>query len=372
VIAVDLDGDSDDDGEITNADDRQEETLPTILNINGQSLSESLYIRRLPAGMITSAKLNKTGNGKFWLYSDAITGNNAMGTEDTEALLDVQRLYAEDQLVLAYGMEAGTAYLSLEVILLNGELWVDNIAISVVRADMIFRNGNEVLAWLSDSEVTHGGIDTSDDKIYDVGPDGWNNRSEETFYRDAKPTSNPTRKRFQFSGSYMADRIRAKLFDNLRAKRVDLPTKFNLFSSADNYNTANCLEVAHKQWQRAIREVRAELMDPVQVKLFEQAYYDGKAVKNLVTPLDRSESVEVAGVLMVAAQAKAEGLTGYTANLYDWNVEFYDTYSLTTWTTESGPNGERVSIPVITVFYRMRVVAPNSYLSSSFFREVPY
>lgn len=128
--------------------------------------------------------------------------------------------------------------------------------------DIVFRSGSTALGILSGQPVTHGGIYIGDGLIHDAV--GFGNRLVRVsdFY---DPSLNEAANRdvyrvVRFRGP-LRELIFQRLLRNIRARDFSMPTDpvpFNLFSSADDYRTANCLEYAHAQFLYAIQRLATD------------------------------------------------------------------------------------------------------------------
>jgi hypothetical protein len=121
--------------------------------------------------------------------------------------------------------------------------------------DIVFRLGSRALADQISNPVTHGGIYLGDGLIHDMV--GFGNRTVRAtlFYREADDPS--VVRVIRFVGPHR-NLIVQRLLSNIRSRDFRLPTDprpWNLFSSADDYRTATCLEYSHAQFLYAIRQV---------------------------------------------------------------------------------------------------------------------
>jgi len=85
----------------------------------------------------------------------------------------------------------------------------------------------------------------------------------------------------------MARRVWAKVYDNMSGQTYSLPSDakpWNLFTTALDYNTANCNEFVRGQFRKAVADVYAELTLQEQRDAFVAAYYDGSTVRPLIEP----------------------------------------------------------------------------------------
>jgi hypothetical protein len=128
--------------------------------------------------------------------------------------------------------------------------------------DLVFRMGSTALGFLSGQPVTHGGIYIGNGLIHDVV--GFGNRHVRVgdFYNPAlgEAADRNVYRVVRFRGP-LRNLIVARLLANIRSRNFDMPTDpipFNLFSTADDYRTATCLEYAHAQFLHAIRELASD------------------------------------------------------------------------------------------------------------------
>lgn len=119
--------------------------------------------------------------------------------------------------------------------------------------DILFRLGSRLLAMLIGEPVTHGGIYLGNGLIHDMV--GFGNRSVRLveYYSEADEPS--VVRVVRFIGPLHGTLV-ARLISNINARAVTRPTgskPWNLFSSANDYETATCLEYSHEQFLQAIR-----------------------------------------------------------------------------------------------------------------------
>jgi hypothetical protein len=370
LVDTAVSGDCNDDGVVNGQDDAVKATMPVILNLDDQSDGKGLFIHGVPKGTLVSAELLKSGSGQAIIIGTVISASavhplhgHAMLTTDGEVSLDVNALYSGGQWVHAFGEKNGFLTVTLVEHFAGGGQKTDVLKVRVVRADMIFRNGAWATAILTNSDTTHGGIDTGDDKIYNLTIKGWEDVTSAAFYAAAAKWSK-LKVRMAFAGTYMADRIRAMLFDNLRSGADDYPTgtpKWNIFSSADNFNTANCLEMAEYQWERAIRDVRAQLTDPNQIQVFENAYYlFGATVRPVVSPSIIEVGMGTEFAAEYTARHHVQSEPGYVAGTWDWHAEV----SGVVWRTTMLGDPFQVDV--------LHIITTNSYYGSVMFKKIPY
>lgn len=128
--------------------------------------------------------------------------------------------------------------------------------------DIVFRMGSTALGFLTGEPVTHGGIYIGNGLIHDVV--GFGNRHVRVgdFFDPAlgEAADRNVYRTVRFRGP-LRDLIVGRLLSNIQRRDFDMPTDpvpFNLFSSADDYRTATCLEYAHAQFLHAIRRLAAD------------------------------------------------------------------------------------------------------------------
>jgi hypothetical protein len=158
--------------------------------------------------------------------------------------------------------------------------------------DVVFRLGSSSLARIIENPVTHGGIYVGDGMIHDMV--GFGNRTARLsdFYAEAEDPSVVRVLRFIGPQRVL---IVERLLQNIRARNFNLPTDpvpFNLFSRADDYQTATCLEYSHAQFLYAIQELSTDPLVTSEEKAELAATYftaDGRAVRDLIAPQELSE-----------------------------------------------------------------------------------
>ncbi len=177
------------------------------------------------------------------------------------------------------------------------------------------------------------------------------------------------------------------------------PTKiskpWNVFSTSDNYETANCNEFIRAQFQKAINDVYFGLTDPQEKTLFENAYYVNDAVKelapglhiippdfNAISPLPANAitMVEVAVNLLEGSAVSDHYFEGTLVNHWFVNDKRYKFLN-------SCPTcGEYPPLPWhLLILAKMSettdkvwqeahhtTVTPGSFLGSEFFEEAAY
>ncbi|MGD8624883.1 MAG: DUF4157 domain-containing protein [Anaerolineae bacterium] len=165
--------------------------------------------------------------------------------------------------------------------------------------DIVFRLGSRQLASRIGDPVTHGGIYLGNGIIHDMV--GFGNRDVRVsdFYAEAEDPS--VVKVIRFTGP-LADIIVPRVIENIRARDLDLPTDpvpWNLFSSANDYRTATCLEYSHAQFLYAIREISQETpwAPSVQEEL-RRTYF--RAGAQQPSPLIQPRTLTIGGAMGVA------------------------------------------------------------------------
>ncbi|WP_019960112.1 eCIS core domain-containing protein [Woodsholea maritima] len=146
-------------------------------------------------------------------------------------------------------------------------------AMGLEPGDIVFRLGSANLARMIGDPVTHGGIYIGDGKIHDMVGFGNRDVRVENFFSEAEDAS--VYRVLRFTGP-RSDLIIPHVVSNIRARNFRLPTDsvpWNLFSSADDYRTATCLEYAHAQFLYAIWEItqmpyNAEIAGEIQSAYF--------------------------------------------------------------------------------------------------------
>jgi len=238
----------------------------------------------------------------------------------------------------------------------------DPMPIRVVNADEIFRDGNTVEASLAGYTFTHGGLDTGDNKVYDLGVSGIVIDSTNSFYSEAA-TSDKLRLMFKPT-NYMAERIMAKIFDNVRAGKYDMPTgqrPWNLFSSSADYTTSNCMEWQEHQWLKAINDVDAELSG-TQKTTFEATYFSGgSSAANLVSPI-QLETPELAQGYFEAFMLTVIARVDLTVQ--DYKTKWDNDWEGTVNQTWDGMEWQEQGV--------LDAITPKSFDNSPYFKEVPY
>jgi hypothetical protein len=380
LLPVEIDGDNDDDGTIDQKDRQIKSTHPIVMQ---QALNKTNYnwqrliIRKIPISGVP-VKLIKTGTESIIIQSYDVPGKLLMDQGQSESIDISQYVSQGDYTVMVRGITSGTGTIGLEVG--TSGTGADPMPIQVLNADVIFRFGNQTLANLINFNVTHGGFDSGDPlpspagttNIYDIGGNGTEETTRAQFYANSGD-GGATKRRVSFSqNNYMAHRIWKKIYDNMENGAFDNPTgpiPWNLFTTSDNYDTSNCLEWMHKQWQRAVREVHDELTDAQQISKFESTYYSGEDVANLVP----ADTIEISGQASVV-EAEIQGLE--TAANYS-DIIFCNKGSINRnifYTTFEGTSTLYYipSSPLLQADYKLNTITPRSFFESPFFEEVIY
>jgi hypothetical protein len=157
--------------------------------------------------------------------------------------------------------------------------------------DLVFRRGSSALAFLMNEPVTHGGIYLGGGIIHDVT--GLGNRfiPVAKFYSTTlgEAADASVFRVVRFIGPENA-LILQRLLSNIARHDYRMPTDpipFNLFSTADDYRTATCLEYAHAQFLYAIRQLASDPAVPAATRASLRAtYFTGAAAEPnpLATP----------------------------------------------------------------------------------------
>ncbi len=132
--------------------------------------------------------------------------------------------------------------------------------------DIVFRLGSQALASYIQEPVTHGGIYLGNGLIHDMV--GFGNRTVPLVEFFAETADASVVRIVRFTGP-LANIIVPRVVRNIQARDFDLPTDpvpWNLFSSARDYRTANCLEYSHAQFLYAIRQMSQERALPPEVQ----------------------------------------------------------------------------------------------------------
>jgi hypothetical protein len=184
------------------------------------------------------------------VVADAHDSGESAGVAVAAARPAVQcdRTYTPDEIK---AMRAGTVTAS-----------ADDVAIAsrngFADGDIVFRLGSKVLAALIENPVTHGGIYLGGGLIHDVVGFGNRTTGMKMFYDESADAS--VVKSVRFIGPH-ADLIVPRVVGNIKRRDFRLPTDpipWNLFSSADDFKTATCLEYAHAQFLYAIKQLSAD------------------------------------------------------------------------------------------------------------------
>jgi hypothetical protein len=386
LLAFEIAADIDDDGSINELDQQAKSTRPLVVPLKLEKPLEEAYrkvLLRISPVRGATFKLRTTGSGKVVVMNDA--GGVILGPDSTETPDLTAFLTGEGLALRVIGQGNGSVELVL-IMELGSTVREDRILIKVANADVVFRNGNQALAAIINYGYTHGGIDTGDDRVYDLaGPGIQTMQDVATFYSKAATIE---KKRMVFSlAQLMGGRVVAKLHDNLKSGNFKNPTSqapWNLFSTSENYNTANCLEWVHQQWKNAVEGVYAELSDAGQRSRFQRAYLDpGATTRDLVEPI----LVQTPGfpdpVHLILLLAAAE-------NYVDWSVAREDRDAKHLWHNRFEGNRLHLywpgyhdtpvkDIPLSVILFTPQVadadlntITPQSYQNSAYFKEVAY
>ena len=142
----------------------------------------------------------------------------------------------------------------------------DDLAMAAQRhfepGDIVFRLGSTALGFLTGLPVSHGGIYIGNGLIHDAV--GFGNRHVRVtwFFSPALgEAADPNTCRIARFQGPQHQLIVGRLLQNIDRGDFRMPTDpvpFNLFSSADDYRTATCLEYAHAQFLYAIRQLSVD------------------------------------------------------------------------------------------------------------------
>ena len=378
---VEIAGDNDDDGDIDQADRQARDKHPIVLQrkLNKTNTARTLIVRKIALSGVP-VKLVKTGDEKIIIKSKQ-TGAVLMSEAQSESS-DIGPFVSQaDYEITVEGVDNGKGTLALKVG--DSGTPADPMPIRVLNPDVIFRNGNQTLADLIGNNITHGGFNSGDGNVHDLGGRGPETITVGQFY--ARSVTG-TKRRVSFKQTnYMAGRIWEKIFDNLIDGKYDNPTgakPWNIFTTSDHYTTTNCLEWLHKQWQRAVKEVHGELQDSQQKAAFEAAYYNGANVNDLVPPdliktiQGKVGTAEAYVLALVVLADGAEFLDKGEVDKAKWNNQYEGTYVY----FYPGYYGVPLNqvpwwVPGFFDLWsegQLRTCTPNSYLNSGYFQEVLY
>ena len=360
-LPVEIAGDNDDDGDIDQADRQARDKHPIVLQrkLNKTNTARTLIVRKIALSGVP-VKLVKTGDEKIIIKSKQ-TGAVLMSEAQSESS-DIGSFVSQaDYEITVEGVDNGKGTIGLKVG--DSATPADPMPIRVLNADVIFRNGSQRLADLIGANVSHGGLDSGDGNVHDIGGAGPETLTLAQFYARAVTA---IKRRVSFKQTnYMAGRIWEKLFDNMLAGTFDNPTgakPWNIFTTSDNYATSNCLEWLQKQWRRAVTEVHAELQDSQQKTSFESAYYSGASVKELA-PADLLKTIRGSGTqVLTYINTLIAGADYYGKGDVDPNVFHNEWEGFTILVDPIGP----------VIEGQIRTITPNSYFNSGYFQEVPY
>jgi uncharacterized protein DUF4157 len=161
--------------------------------------------------------------------------------------------------------------------------------------DIVFRLGSSALGIISHNPVTHGGIYIGNGLVHDMV--GFGNRTVRTslFYQEAADPS--VVKVIRFTGP-LNTLIIQRLLSNIQRRDFRLPSDpqpWNLFSSADDYRTATCLEYSQAQFLYAIRQLSVDQsVSQSDRDLIRQSYFTGGAAEP--NPLVQPQEISVTGL----------------------------------------------------------------------------
>ena len=388
-LSIEFNADNEDDGDIDAHDDEVEETralvVPLKLNKPEVQSARKIILRTTLIGSAT-LKLHKSGEGKITVH--ASNGTSVLANDATESS-DLVQLLSNGELELkVFGEENGTVNLTVNMHAGSETLVEDKLLLRVVNADLIFRNGNQALANMIAYNYTHGGLDTGDNHVYDIAGSGvQTNQSITTFFSKAA-TSDKKRMVFSLS-NYMGGRIIEKLFDNLKSGLFENPTAqepWNLFTSADDYMTSNCLEWLHHQWMKAAVDVYAELSDNAQKVRFKQAYLEAEGgpskpmVGSVLLETGPFEDPMAYSLYLTALESYIDIQIALEDrdNKVLWDNTFegvQHVYYLGWHNTPIADVPWYVKVnPLSVLLYHghLRTITPQSYGESALFEEVPY
>lgn len=161
--------------------------------------------------------------------------------------------------------------------------------------DIVFRKGSVPLAFLIDENVTHGGLYVGNGLLHDMVAFGNRTVRATLFFSTEKgEVADPSVvKVVRFHGP-MKEVIVPRVLSNIATRNYWLPTDpkpWNLFSTADDYKTATCLEYVHAQFLYAIGQlaVDASLTEPQRNTLRKTYFKPGAQMPSpLVSPKELS------------------------------------------------------------------------------------
>jgi Domain of unknown function (DUF4157) len=157
-----------------------------------------------------------------------------------------------------------------------------------MSGDIVFRKGSSVLAALIGEEVTHGGLYVGNGLLHDMVAFGNRTVRSTLFFSTEKgEAADPNVvKVVRFTGP-LKELILPRVLGNIAKRDYWLPSDpkpWNLFSTADDYRTATCLEYVHAQFLYAIGQLSRDtsLSDAQRIQ-FRATYF--KAGANTPSPL---------------------------------------------------------------------------------------
>ncbi len=280
VLNLDIDGDVEEDGDIDSDDDKAEGTLPLVVAVNGDT--RELIIRRFDLDGVGTLKIAKSGSGKITLKKQS--GSVVLGENSAESADILDDVKSADLTLILDGTEVGDVVIALQF---SSDAFTCSVPfkVKVVKSDVIIRKGDGVIAWLIGEDATHSGIDWGP-LVTDIYNPGIEQITLTEFENYATDQTKGVRLRLN-KELFMARRVWAKVYDNMSGQTYSLPSDakpWNLFTTALDYNTANCNEFVRGQFRKAVADVYAELTLQEQRDAFVAAYYDGSTVRPLIEP----------------------------------------------------------------------------------------
>ncbi len=263
--------------------------------------------------------------------SAAIDTVNPDPVDEAHAVQAVGAFWAGDRMPRAPGRAAHTTiafdreYTPAEIRKMRGGTVTGGEADNAIAqsrgfevGDVVFRQGSSTLARYIGTAATHGGIYLGGGLVHDVV--GFGNRTAglSTFYEESVDRNVVRIARFI---GPEAPTIVRRLLRNISTRDFKMPTgpkPFNLFSSADDYETATCLEYAHAQFLHAITQLSTDPQVPDAVRRSIVAtYFPTGATQptNLIQPRE----LKVEGEMPTAALELSALMAG--ADLLGSNVD---------------------------------------------------
>ena len=176
--------------------------------------------------------------------------------------------------------------------------------------DIVFRSGSTTLGFLTGEPVTHGGIYIGGGLIHDAVGFGNRHVRVTNFFSTAlgEAADSSIFRVVRFRGP-QRDLIVSRLLQNINQRDFRMPTDrvpFNLFSSANDYRTATCLEYAHAQFLYAIRQLSVDPAVSLQVRQsLRSTYFTGTAVEP--NPLIQPREQRLVGSTVDSSTAGSSG-----------------------------------------------------------------